>query len=110
MTVQVAIEARAVSYRSRVGEVSVRDVSMTIGPGELVAIIGGRGSGKSALLDALSGLLSPSSGTVLRRPQGEDQSAVSGNGIAERRQVRAERRQVGYVPYGETIHPVLPLG
>jgi ABC-type multidrug transport system ATPase subunit len=102
MTVHVAIEARAVSYRSRVGEVAVRDVSMTIGRGELVAIIGGRGSGKSALLDALSGLLSPSSGTVLRFPQGEDQPAANQNG--------AVRRQIGYVPIGETIHPVLPLG
>ena len=109
MTVQVAIEARAVSHRSRVGEISVRDVSMTIGQGELVAIIGGRGTGKSALLDALSGLLSPSSGTVLRSPQSEDQPSADQNGAAVL-SGSTVRRQIGYVPVGETIHPVLPLG
>jgi len=103
MTVQAAIEARAVSYRSRVGEVTVRDISITVGQGELVAIIGGRGSGKTTLLDALSGLLSPSSGTVLRRPWAE-------NGTAGARNGGTERRQTGYVPDGDTVHLVLPLG
>jgi ABC-type multidrug transport system ATPase subunit len=113
MTVQVAIEARAVSYRSRVGEVEVRDVSMTIGHGELTAIIGGRGSGKSALLDALSGLLSPSSGAVLRSPEYERRLAVdriTGNQVTGSQNGAAVRRQIGYVPVGETVHPVLPLG
>lgn len=105
---QVAIEARAVSYRSRVGEVTVRDVSLTIGHGELMAIIGGRGSGKTTLLDVLSGLLSPSSGTVLRRSLGDDRSLGDRNDGG--RDGAAERRQIGYVPDGDTIHPALPLG
>jgi ABC-type multidrug transport system ATPase subunit len=108
MTVQAAIEARAVSYRTRVGEVAVRDVSMTIGHGELAAIIGGRGSGKTTLLDALSGLLSPSSGTVLRHSPDEDGPPDGRNGGG--RDGAAERRQIGYVPDGDTIHPALPLG
>jgi ABC-type multidrug transport system ATPase subunit len=87
MTVQAAIEARAVSYRTRAGEVAVRDISMTVGHGELVAIIGGSASGKATLLDALSGLRLPTSGTVIRRPAG----------------------QLGYVPGGDSLHLVLPL-
>jgi ABC-type multidrug transport system ATPase subunit len=87
MLVQVAIEARAVTCRSRAGEVTVRDVSLTVDAGELVAIIGGSSSGKETLLAALSGLRPSASGTVLRRPD----------------------RRIGYVPAGDSIDPVLPL-
>ncbi len=84
---QAAIEARAVSHRTRAGEVAVRDISFTVGHGELVAIAGGRGSGKTTLLNAMSGLRPPTSGTI----------------------VRAAGRQAGYVPEGDTLHAVLPL-
>jgi ABC-type multidrug transport system ATPase subunit len=85
--VQAAIEARAVSHRTRAGEVAVRDISLTVGHGELVAIIGGRGSGKTTLLNAMSGLRPPTSGTIVR---------LSG-------------RPAGYVPDGDSLHAVLPL-
>jgi len=85
--VQAAIEARAVSHRTRAGEVAVRDISFTVGHGELVAIIGGRGSGKTTLLNAMSGLRPPTSGTIVR-PVG---------------------RSAGYVPDGDSLHAVLPL-
>ena len=58
-------EVRAIGQRARSSEeVTLRDVSLTVGHGELVAIIGGSGSGKTTLLDAMSGLRPPSSGTV----------------------------------------------
>jgi ABC-type multidrug transport system ATPase subunit len=87
MTVQAAIEARAVGHSTRAGEVTVRDVSLTVRHGELVAIIGGIGSGKTTLLDALSGLRPPTSGTV----------------------ARGDSRRIGYVPSGDSNPPVLPL-
>jgi len=96
--VQAAIEARAVSYRTRAREVTVRDVSLTVGHGELVAIIGGSGSGKTTLLDAMSGLRPPTSGTVLRHAQGDGRPPGS-----------PSARQIGYVPNGDAIYPVLPL-
>ena len=86
MSVRGAIEVRAIGQRARSGDATLRDVSMTVGHGELVAIIGGSDSGKSALLNAMAGLHLPSSGVVVR-----------------------STGPVGYVPRGDTVSPALPL-
>ncbi len=40
------------------------DVSLTVKPGEIVAIIGANSSGKSTLLDTISGLVHPARGSI----------------------------------------------
>src|SRR5689334_6199966 len=41
-----------------------RDVSFTVGPGEVFVILGGSGCGKSTLMKQLIGLLTPTRGTI----------------------------------------------
>jgi NitT/TauT family transport system ATP-binding protein len=62
------VELRGVGLRyfGREGETeALKSVSLSVAPGEFVAIIGPSGSGKSTLLSLISGILAPTDGTVL---------------------------------------------
>lgn len=53
------------TYRSRTSETeAIRDLSFSVGDGELVCIVGPSGAGKTTLLRCISGLLEPSGGEV----------------------------------------------
>jgi len=43
---------------------TLRDIDLTIRPGEAIALVGPSGAGKSTLVDLLIGLLAPSDGTI----------------------------------------------
>ncbi|KAK6334972.1 hypothetical protein TWF718_010414 [Orbilia javanica] len=62
-----AIDFKSVtfSYPSRPSAVVIRDLSLSIRPGEFVAIVGDSGSGKSSLLSLLQRFYDPTHGTVL---------------------------------------------
>jgi ABC-2 type transport system ATP-binding protein len=47
---------------------ALKDVSFSLGAGELVAVIGPNGAGKTTLLSILAGIASPSSGSVSSQP------------------------------------------
>ena len=47
------------------GYVAVEDVSLSVGRGEFLSVVGPTGCGKSTLLNVAAGLLAPSSGAVL---------------------------------------------
>jgi branched-chain amino acid transport system ATP-binding protein len=48
------------------GDVQIlRDVSLSVGAGEIATLIGSNGAGKSTLLDAICGILRPSAGSVV---------------------------------------------
>jgi branched-chain amino acid transport system ATP-binding protein len=46
---------------------ALRDVSIRVGQGEVVAILGANGAGKTTLLNAIAGLLRPSGGSIRYR-------------------------------------------
>jgi branched-chain amino acid transport system ATP-binding protein len=57
-------------------------VTLSVGPGEIVALLGPNGSGKSTLLNSIAGLLRPRAGAV--RFDGEDLGALRAHLIVER--------------------------
>jgi len=57
-------------------------VTLSVGPGEIVALLGPNGAGKSTLLKSIAGLLRPRAGTI--RWEGEDLSRVGAHQIVER--------------------------
>lgn len=53
------------TFTSRTGTVeAVKDISFTVAPGEVVALLGENGAGKSTLIDMLLGLASPTAGSA----------------------------------------------
>ena len=58
----LVVEGLCVRYGDAV---ALTDVSCTVAPGEVVAIVGPNGAGKSSLARALSGLVAPSAGRIL---------------------------------------------
>jgi branched-chain amino acid transport system ATP-binding protein len=74
---------------------ALQGVSLTVGPGEIVCLIGANGAGKSSLLHAASGLLRPDEGEIVfqgRRVDGLPAHRVTGLGLVQ-------------VPEGRQIFP-----
>jgi branched-chain amino acid transport system ATP-binding protein len=87
---RLEVHALSVSYGQRR---ALDGVSLTIGPGEIVTLLGANGSGKSTTLRAISGLVRPTGGEI--RWGGRDLGALPADVIVS--------AGIGHVPEGRDI-------
>jgi ABC-type multidrug transport system ATPase subunit len=96
MTRGIGVDVEGVSQRVR-GQQILRDVSLRISPGELAAIVGVSGAGKTMLLETLAGWRAPDEGTIRYE-------SAAGHASLD-----ALRPSLGYVPQDDIIHSELSL-
>ena len=101
------VDALTVHRRQRGGadHAVLRDVSLTVAPGELVMLIGPNGAGKSTLLAAVSGDLAPASGRI--DFNGKPLASWHRKTLAQRRAVLPQRAGLS-LPF--TVQEVIQLG
>ncbi len=79
---------------------AVREASLTVRPGEFVAVVGPSGSGKTTLLAMLGGLVTPTRGRVIV-------GATDIAHLSEAKRARFRRERVGFVFQGFNLVPYL---
>jgi lipopolysaccharide export system ATP-binding protein len=78
------------SYKKRL---VIRDVSLTLGRGEVVALLGPNGCGKTTTFYAIAGLITPEAGQVL----------IDGRDVTPLPMYRRARLGIGYLPQEMSI-------
>jgi len=73
------------------------DISVSVQPGEFLALVGGSGAGKSTLMKAMNGFEPANHGRML----------IDGEPLYQR--IDMYRTQMGYVPQDDIIHRELPV-
>lgn len=98
-----SIEVRNVSRRFKVGaeEVwAVRDISLSVAPGEFLALVGRSGSGKTTLLNLMAGLDRPTEGEISIDGERVDQ-------MSEKQLDNLRRHKLGFIFQSFGLLPLL---
>lgn len=96
----ISVDASNIVIRRGKGKksfVTSDHVNLNIKPGELIAVIGGSGAGKSTILKCMCGYLKPSQGEVFI------------NGIDLYRNFDLLKKMIGYVPQSDIVYDNLTL-
>jgi branched-chain amino acid transport system ATP-binding protein len=96
MSALLEVDGLRVTYG---GVVAVRDVSLSVAPGEVLAVLGANGAGKTTTLFAVSGLVRVRGGDV----------RVDGRSIVGQAPEAIARQGVAHVPAGRGIFPGLTV-
>ena len=80
------LEVKGLSFGYQKGQQTLRDVSFSIGKGEMVSIVGRNGAGKSTLSKLICGFETPDAGEIL----------LNGKPLAEEN-IRRRAQHIGYV-------------
>lgn len=80
------LEVKGLSFGYQKGQQTLRDVSFSIGKGEMVSIVGRNGAGKSTLSKLICGFETPDAGEIF----------LNGKPLAEEN-IRRRARHIGYV-------------
>lgn len=80
------LEVKGLSFGYQKGQQTLRDVSFSIGKGEMVSIVGRNGAGKSTLSKLICGFETPDAGEIF----------LNGKSLAEEN-IRRRARRIGYV-------------
>lgn len=75
------------------------DLDLSVGPGQVVTLLGRNGMGKSTTIKCLSGLLAPRGGRIV----------LGGRDVAGQPAYRIGRAGVGLVPEGRQVFPTLTV-
>jgi branched-chain amino acid transport system ATP-binding protein len=78
---------------------AIRDVSIVVGEGEAVGLLGANGAGKSTTLRTISGLVRPTSGTI----------AFAGSNITSLPAYKVAELGIAHVPEGRQVFPELTV-
>lgn len=81
------------------GALAVRDVSLTVQPGEIVALLGANGAGKSTTVRMIAGVLNPQKGAI--HFAGEALRGVASHHVV--------RRGITLVPEGRLVFPQMTV-
>lgn len=92
----LAVENVRASYDD---QVALHGVSITVAPGECVAILGSNGAGKTTLMNSIAGTHRPIEGQI----------TLDGRDITKLRANRVARLGLGYVPEGRGVFPELTV-
>ena len=98
-----AVTVKNLSKIFRQGDESIRavdNISFTVAPGELVAIVGQSGSGKTTLLNLIGGIEHPSSGSV-------EVGGVNVCTVDDETLSKIRRKKIGYIFQDFNLIPIL---
>jgi branched-chain amino acid transport system ATP-binding protein len=81
------------------GALAVRDVSLAVQPGEIVALLGANGAGKSTTVRMIAGVLNPQKGAI----------RFAGEALAGMPSHHVVRRGITLVPEGRLVFPQMTV-